>query len=148
MDTSNESFNPLQLIANHCYRMGQFLANAFDVLERLDPDPEFWEGAERRVGRRVPAASSAGKGAGDDLQTLAMVQAHVEPPGPYMVVTRPAGPRRHPREDRVQPPEPILLRAGDNRGSHWPDGCFPLDLRVSINVPRGAARACQARRCS
>lgn len=46
MDTSSQSFNLLQIIANTCYTIGEFwyAAKAFDMLNKLDPSPEYWEG--------------------------------------------------------------------------------------------------------
>uniref|UniRef100_H3DJH0 Intraflagellar transport protein 56 n=1 Tax=Tetraodon nigroviridis TaxID=99883 RepID=H3DJH0_TETNG len=46
MGTSSDSFSLLQVIANDCYKMGQFYyaAKAFDALEKLDPDSDYWEG--------------------------------------------------------------------------------------------------------
>ncbi|KAK0168988.1 hypothetical protein PV327_002742 [Microctonus hyperodae] len=46
METSTQSFNLLQLIANTCYKIGEFwyAAKAFDMLEKMDPSPEHWEG--------------------------------------------------------------------------------------------------------
>lgn len=68
METSSESFSLLQLIANDCYRMAQFwhAAKAFDMLERLDPIPEYWEG-KRGACIGVLQMIIAGKQARDTL---------------------------------------------------------------------------------
>ncbi|XP_017462052.1 PREDICTED: intraflagellar transport protein 56-like, partial [Rhagoletis zephyria] len=43
---SKEATVLLHLIANDCYKMGQFLValRAFDILEKMDKSPEYWEG--------------------------------------------------------------------------------------------------------
>eukprot|EP00297_Palpitomonas_bilix_P003360 CAMPEP_0113885446 /NCGR_PEP_ID=MMETSP0780_2-20120614/10916_1 /TAXON_ID=652834 /ORGANISM="Palpitomonas bilix" /LENGTH=574 /DNA_ID=CAMNT_0000873375 /DNA_START=380 /DNA_END=2104 /DNA_ORIENTATION=- /assembly_acc=CAM_ASM_000599 len=46
METSDASFELLRLIASDCYRVASFFYSlkAYDVLERLDPTDEYWEG--------------------------------------------------------------------------------------------------------
>lgn len=87
MDTSNESFNLLQLIANDCYRVGQFLhaAKAFDVLERLDPDPEYWEG-KRGACVGLFQQVIAGKQRKEDLRdVLGMMKKTANPQVEYII---------------------------------------------------------------
>uniref|UniRef100_H2Z4T5 Intraflagellar transport protein 56 n=1 Tax=Ciona savignyi TaxID=51511 RepID=H2Z4T5_CIOSA len=51
LETSADSFRLLQLIANDCYKMKEFLiaAKAFDVLEHADPNPDYWDGKRGAV---------------------------------------------------------------------------------------------------
>lgn len=51
MEVSTDAFSLLLLLANDCYRMGEFwhAAKAFDMLDRLEPNPEFWEGKRGAV---------------------------------------------------------------------------------------------------
>eukprot|EP00835_Amoeboradix_gromovi_P004304 NODE_327_length_10929_cov_0.344137.p7 type:complete len:105 gc:universal NODE_327_length_10929_cov_0.344137:5098-4784(-) len=46
METTNSSFNLLNLIANECYKTGQFYYSlkAFDILYNVDPHPDNWNG--------------------------------------------------------------------------------------------------------
>ena len=67
--------------------MGHFLfaAKAFDVLERLDPDPEYWEG-KRGACVGVFQQLIAGKASKDDLQdALAMIRNTSNPQVEYIV---------------------------------------------------------------
>lgn len=87
MDTSNESFNLLHLIANDCYKMGHFYfaCKAFDVLERLDPDPEFWEG-KRGAAIGVFQRAVAGQESTDKLQeVVTLLRSTNNPQVEYMI---------------------------------------------------------------
>jgi len=87
MDTSNDSFNLLHLIANDCYKMGHFYyaCKAFDVLERLDPDPEFWEG-KRGAAVGVFQKVVAKKETADNLQEVVnLLRSSNNPSVEYMI---------------------------------------------------------------
>uniref|UniRef100_K3WMS7 Intraflagellar transport protein 56 n=1 Tax=Globisporangium ultimum (strain ATCC 200006 / CBS 805.95 / DAOM BR144) TaxID=431595 RepID=K3WMS7_GLOUD len=45
MESTSDAYKLLKLIANDCYKVKNYYyaVKAFDVLERLDPDPEYWE---------------------------------------------------------------------------------------------------------
>lgn len=87
MESSQASFGLLQLIANDCYKMGHFFyaLKAFDVLERLDPNPEFWEG---KRGACVGAFQQiiAGKENKDNLREIvAMLRNTTSPQVEYIL---------------------------------------------------------------
>lgn len=87
IENTDESFNLLQLIANDCYRMGLFLyaAKAFDVLERLEPDPEYWEG-KRGACVGVFQQLVAGNGNASDVSDiLQMITSISNPQVEYIV---------------------------------------------------------------
>lgn len=87
METSPDSFNLLQLISNDCYQMGQFFysAKAFDVLERLDPDAEYWEG-KRGACVGVLQAVIAGKESNETLQeVMSMLRNTTNPQVEYIL---------------------------------------------------------------
>jgi len=89
METSNDSMNLVQLIANDCYSMGSFFyaCKAFDVLERLDPDPEYWEG-KRGACVGVFQLVVAGKEPHDSLrEVLSMLKSTSNPQVEYMMRT-------------------------------------------------------------
>jgi intraflagellar transport protein 56 len=87
MDASNDSFNLLHMIANDCYKMGHFYyaCKAFDVLERLDPDPEFWEG-KRGAAVGVFQKVVAKKESADKLQEVVnLLRSSNNPSVEYMI---------------------------------------------------------------
>jgi intraflagellar transport protein 56 len=87
LDNSDDSFNLLQLIAHDCYKMGEFLyaAKAFDVLERLDPDPEYWEG-KRGACVGVFQRMVAGKATRTELEeVMGMLKANNNPQVEYIM---------------------------------------------------------------
>jgi intraflagellar transport protein 56 len=87
LDNSQDSFNLLHLIANDCYKMGHFLyaAKAFDVLERLDPDPEYWDG-KRGACVGVFQQLIAGKATREDLQDVLTMIRNVSNPQVTLVL--------------------------------------------------------------
>uniref|UniRef100_A0A7S0WYC0 Intraflagellar transport protein 56 n=1 Tax=Chlamydomonas leiostraca TaxID=1034604 RepID=A0A7S0WYC0_9CHLO len=88
METSEESYQLLQLIANDAYKMGAFFyaAKAFDVLERLDPAPEYLEGKKGACIGTFQAVI-AGREPRDCLRdVVAMLRANASNPQIEMIV--------------------------------------------------------------
>jgi intraflagellar transport protein 56 len=92
MDTSPDSLSLLQLIANDCYKTGAFYyaAKAFDVLERLDPDPEYWEGKRGACMGVFQAVIAGSEGREALREVLVMLRNTSNPQVEYItrVVTR------------------------------------------------------------
>ncbi|EDS26880.1 conserved hypothetical protein [Culex quinquefasciatus] len=78
-DSTPEAFNLLQLIANDSYRVGEFwvAAKAFDTLEKLDPNPEYWEGKRGACAGAVQAIlakRSSGAPPGGVAEVIALLR--------------------------------------------------------------------------
>jgi intraflagellar transport protein 56 len=69
--SSTESLSLLQLIANECYAAGRFFyaCKAFDILERLDPSPEYWQ-AKRGAAAGVLRQATQGEETAENLQAV------------------------------------------------------------------------------
>ncbi|KAK0150893.1 Intraflagellar transport protein 56 [Merluccius polli] len=99
MGTSSDAFAMLQLIANDCYKMGQFFyaAKAFDALEKLDPDSNYWEG-KRGACVGIFQLILAGRESREMLkEVLALLRNSVNPQVEYIIRTL----RKWAKENRV-----------------------------------------------
>jgi len=91
MESTNNAnlLNLIQLLANDCYKTGAFYyaAKAFDLLERHDPDPEYWEG-KRGACVGVFQMVVAGKDRKENLvEVLNMLRATSNPQVEYIMRT-------------------------------------------------------------
>lgn len=102
METSADSFNLLQMIANDCYKMGQFYysAKAFDVLERLDPNPEYWEG-KRGACVGLLQMVIAGHEPRESLKEIVQILQNTSQPQAQLILL---AIRKWARENRIQMP--------------------------------------------
>jgi len=95
--TSSEAVALLQLIANDCYRVGAFYhsARAFDMLERIDNNVEYWEGKKGAcVG--VFQLVLAGKEQPDMLRDIfTMLKSTNSPQVDYIIRTMKKGCKEH-----------------------------------------------------
>lgn len=78
-DSTPEAFALLQLIANDSYRVGEFwvAAKAFDTLEKLDPNPEYWEGKRGACAgaiQAILAKRSSGAPPGGVAEVIALLR--------------------------------------------------------------------------
>lgn len=99
MGTSSDAFALLQLIANDCYKMGQFFyaAKAFDALEKLDPDSNYWEG-KRGACVGIFQLILAGRESREMLkEVLALLRSSGNPQVEYIIRTL----RKWAKENRV-----------------------------------------------
>mmetsp|Transcript_8890 Transcript_8890/g.18956 ORF Transcript_8890/g.18956 Transcript_8890/m.18956 type:complete len:504 (-) Transcript_8890:134-1645(-) len=103
VETSNDTVNLLQLIANDCYKMGHFYfaCKAFDVLERIDPDPEFSDG-KRGAAIGVFQKVVAKQESTDKLQEVVRLLRNTNNPQTEYMVNRVI--RKWAQENRVQLP--------------------------------------------